>query len=183
MATALLVVDMQMHMAVRTAEGRPRCNPQAEDRVSELLALFRAKGLPVFHVMHSDTDPQSRYRRGMHEAEPMPCAVPADGEEVFWKSGSSGFSRTGLDPAMRRRGVKRVVMIGAVAAYCIASTVRAGSDLGLDIVLPADALLGFDLPAHDGGRIDAETALRVTLATLGSDFARVVTSDQVAGLI
>lgn len=51
------------------------------------------------------------------------------------------------------------------------------------MILPGDALIGFDLPAHDGGRIDAETVLRVTLSLLGADFARLVTADQVAGLV
>lgn len=183
MTTALLVIDMQMHMADRTAAGRPRCNPDAETHVASLLALFRSQNLPVFHVLHHDPDPASPFRQGQHEAEPMPCAVPIDGEQVFWKTGSSGFSGTGLDAALRRAGITRIVLIGAVAAYCITSTTRAGSDLGFDIVLPGDALLGFDLPAHGGGRIDPETALQVTLATLGSDFARVVTTDQVAGLL
>ena len=183
METALLVIDMQMHMADRTASGRPRCNPDAEIHVASLLALFRAKGLPVFHVLHHDLDPESDFQKGKHEAEPMPCAVPIDGEAVFWKTGSSGFSGTGLDAALRRANITRIVLIGAVAAYCITSTTRAGHDLGFDIVLPGDALLGFDLPAHGGGRIDAETALQVTLATLGSDFARVVRSDQVASMV
>lgn len=183
MTIALLVVDMQMHMADRTAAGRPRCNPDAEIHVASLLALFRAKGLPVFHVWHSDTNLNSPFRRGLYEAYPMPCAAPIDGEEVFWKSGSSGFSRTGLDPALRRKGIKQIVMVGAVAAYCITSTARAGFDLGFDIILPGEALLGFDLPAHDGGRIDADTALRVTLATLGSDFAKVVDMQQVRELV
>ena len=183
MTTALLVIDMQMHMADRTASGRPRCNPDAETHVASLLALFRAQGRPVYHVLHHDTDPKSLFQKGLHEAEPMPCAAPAPGEPVFWKTGSSGFSGTGLDAALRRAGITRIVLAGAVAAYCITSTTRAGSDLGFDIVLPGDALLGFDLPAHDGGRIDPETALRVTLATLGSDFARVITTDQVATLL
>lgn len=183
MAIALLVIDMQMHMADRTAAGRPRCNPDAEAHVASLLALFRSRNLPVFHVFHTDTDPTSLFRKGLHEAEPMPCARPIDGEQVFWKSGSSGFARTGLDPAMRRKGITQIVMIGAVAAYCITSTARAGFDLGFDIILPGEALLGFDLPAHDGGRIDAETALRVTLATLGSDFAKVVDIHQVRELV
>lgn len=50
-------------------------------------------------------------------------------------------------------------------------------------MLPGDALLGFALPAHDGGRSDPETALRVTLATLGADFTQGVTTNQVAGLL
>ena len=183
MSTGLLVIDMQMHMADRIASGRPRCNPQAEDHIASLLALFRAKGLPIFHVWHRDSDPTSSYRQGLRGADPMPCALPVEGEEVFWKSASSGFSRTGLDPAMRRKGVKKIVMVGAVAAYCVASTARAGSDLGFDIIVPGDALLGFDLAAPNGGRIDAETVLNVTLATLGTDFARVVATDQVAALV
>lgn len=183
MGTALLVVDMQAFMTARIASGRQRCNPDAEENVARLLALFRASGLPIYHVLHHDSDPALGYRKGWPETEPMPCAAPVAGEQVFWKSGSSGFSRTGLDPALRRNGIKRVMLVGAVAAYCVASTARAGFDLGFEIVLPSDALLGFDLPAHDGGRIDAQTVLRVTLATLASDFAQLVTTDQVAGMI
>ena len=183
MGIGLLVIDMQMQIADRIAAGRQRCNLDAEDHVASLLALFRKKGLPVFHVWHHDTDISSACRRGLQGADPMPCALPIAGEEVFWKSGSSGFSRTGLDPAMRRQGIKRVVIVGAGAAYCVSSTARAGYDLGFDIVLPEDALLSFDLPAHNGGRIDAETALNVTLSTLESDFGRVVMTDQVAALV
>lgn len=183
MGTALLVIDMQMAMMDRIASGRQRCNPQAESHMSGLLALFRGKGLPVFHVMHHDVDPKSTFHKAQPGSLPMPCALPIDGEEVFWKSGSSGFARTGLDPALRRKGIDRIVMIGAVAAYCVASTARAGFDLGFDIVLPGDALLGFDIPTEDGGRIDADTTLRVTLATLGSDFAKVVRADQVAEMV
>lgn len=183
MTIALLVVDMQMKMADRIAAGRPRCNPQAETNIAALLALFRARVLPVYHVLHHDADPASAFRRGLRAADAMPCALPVEGEDVFWKSGSSGFARTGLDPAMRRNGIKRIVLVGAVAAYCIASTARAGFDLGFEVVLPGDALLGFDLPAPGGGRIDPETALQVTLATLASDFAQLVRTDQVAALV
>lgn len=183
MTTALLVIDMQMGMAHRTASGRPRANPEAETHVASLLALFRAKGLPVVHVLHDDPDPASPFRRGAEGAEPMPCAQPLEGEAVVWKSTSSAFAGTGLDALLRRRGIDRIVLVGAVAAFCVTSTTRAGSDLGFQIILPGDALIGFDIPAHDGGRIDAETVLRVTLSLLGADFAQLVTTDQVAALL
>jgi len=47
------------------------------------------------------------------------------------------------------------------------------------VILPGDALLAFDIPAHDGGRIDPETVLRVTLSLLGADFAELVTTEAV----
>jgi nicotinamidase-related amidase len=181
--TALLIIDMQMGMAERTAAGRPRANPHAEAHVAALAALFRARGLPVVHVHHDDADPASPFRRGQPSGAPMPCAEPAPDEVVFWKSGSSAFAGTGLDAHLRRQGIDRLVLVGAVAAFCVTSTCRAASDLGFQVILPGDALIGFDIPAHDGGRIDAETVLRVTLSLLGADFARLVTADQVAGLV
>lgn len=183
MQTALLIIDMQEGMAVRTRSGRPRANPQAEARVADLLALFRDRGLPVVHVFHDDPDPASPFRRGEPEGAPLPCAVPVPGEAVFWKSGSSAFAGTGLDAHLRRQGIGRLVLVGAVAAFCVTSTCRAASDLGFQVLLPGDALIGFDLPAHDGGRIDADTVLRVTLSLLGADFARLVTAGQVAALL
>jgi nicotinamidase-related amidase len=183
MTTALLIIDMQMGMVSRTAAGRPRANPDAEQHIAALAALFRARGLPVVHVHHDDPDPASPFRRDTPEGAPMPCAAPLPGEAVLWKSGSSGFSGTGLDAHLRRRGIDRIVLVGAVAAFCVTSTTRAASDLGFDVILPGDALIGFDIPAHDGGRIDADTVLRVTLSLLGADFARLVTTDQVAGLV
>lgn len=183
MATALLVIDMQMGMARRSAEGRARANPQAEDHVAGLLSLFRAQGWPVVHVHHDDTDPASPFRRGLPDFAPMPCALPVAGEVVLTKSTSSAFAGTGLDAHLRRGGIDRLVIVGAVAAFCVTSTTRQASDLGFAVILPGDALIGFDIPAHDGGRIDAGTVLRVTLSLLGADFARLVTADQVAGML
>lgn len=183
MATALLIIDMQMGMAVRTASGRARANPDAETQVADLLALFRGRGLPVVHVHHDDPDPTSLFRRGAAEGAPMPCAQPIAGEAVFWKSTSSAFAGTGLDAYLRRHGIDRIVLVGAVAAFCVTSTTRSASDLGFSVILPGDALIGFDIPAHDGGRIDAQTVLRVTLSLLGADFAQLVSAREVAALL
>ena len=83
----------------------------------------------------------------------------------------------------RRLGIDRIVLVGAVTAFCVTSSTRAASDLGFQVILPGDALLGFDLPAHDGGRLDAATVHRVTLSLLGADFARLTVTDQVAVLL
>ena len=95
----------------------------------------------------------------------------------MWKHGSSAFHGTGLDARLRAQGIAELVVAGAVAAFCVTSTVRQASDLGYRVLLPQDALLGFDLPAHDGGRIDAGTVFRVTLSLLGADFATLTTVD------
>lgn len=181
MTTALLCIDMQMGMADRIAAGRPQANPEAEAHVATLLALFRARGLPVVHVLHDE--PETPFQRHLPGGAPMPCALPVAGETVLWKSRSSAFAGTGLEALLRGQGTLRIVVVGAVAAFCVTSTVRAASDLGFQVVLPGDALLAFDIPAHDGGRIGAEEVLRVTLSLLGADFARLVTAGQVEGVL
>jgi nicotinamidase-related amidase len=172
---AVLVIDMQEGMADRIRAGRAPVNPAAPDRMARLLTQARAGGLPVIHVHHDDPRPDSPFRKGEPGAEPMPCAAPVGGETVLWKHGSSAFAGTGLDAHLRRLGVTELVVAGAVAAFCVTSTVRQASDLGYRVLLPQDALLGFDLPAHDGGRIDAATVQRVTLSILGADFATLTT--------
>lgn len=181
MTTALLCIDMQMGMAERIASGRPIANAGAEDRVAALIALFRGRGLPVVHVHHDE--PGTPFARDLPTGAPMPCAMPEPGEVVLWKSRSSAFAGTGLDALLRQIGADCLVVIGAVAAFCVTSTVRAASDLGFRVILPGDALLAFDIPAHDGGRIDPETVLRVTLSLLGADFAQLVKADDVVRLI
>lgn len=181
MTTALLCIDMQMGMAERIASGRPIANAGAEDRIAALLAVFRARGLPVVHVHHDE--PGTPFARGLPSGEVMPCAAPVAGETVLWKSRSSAFAGTGLDAHLRQAGIDRLVIVGAVAAFCVTSTTRAASDLGFKVILPGDALLAFDIGAHDGGRIDPDTVLRVTLSLLGADFAQLVTADQVANVI
>ncbi len=177
---AVLVIDMQEGMADRIRAGRPTATPDAPDRIADLLAGARVSGMPVIHVLHDDPHPESPFRKGEPGAEPMPCAVPKAGETVLWKHGSSAFHGTGLDANLKAQGITELVVAGAVAAFCVTSTVRQASDLGYRVLLPQDALLGFDLPAHDGGQIDAGTVFRVTLSLLGADFATLTTVEALA---
>ena len=175
MSRAVLIIDMQDGMADRIRAGRPTATPDAPDRIAALLADARRTGVPVIHVLHDDLDPDSPFRKGQPGAVPMPCATPLPGETVLWKHGSSAFHGTGLDAHLKALGHTELVVAGAVAAFCVTSTVRQASDLGYRVLLPQDALLGFDLPAHDGGQIDAATVFRVTLSLLGADFATLTT--------
>lgn len=180
MSRAVLVIDMQEGMADRIRAGRPTATVDAPDRIAALLTGARGAGIPIIHVLHDDPHLDSPFRRGLPGAEPMPCAVPQPAETVLWKHGSSAFHETGLDAHLKVQGVTELVIAGAVAAFCVTSTVRQASDLGYRVLLPTDALLGFDLPAHDGGRIDAGTVFRVTLSLLGADFATLTSVDELA---
>jgi nicotinamidase-related amidase len=181
MTTALLVIDFQMEMARRIAAGMGHANPEAGARIADLLALFRARGLPVIHIQHHNPDPASRFHKDAPTALIQPCAAPAPGEALFVKSGSSAFAGTGLEPHLRGAGIDRLVVCGAVAAFCVTSTVRAARDLGFRVLLAEDAVLGFDQRDPQGGRLAADVVMAVTLATLHPEFAEVLRVADVAG--
>lgn len=167
---ALAIVDMQMGMQIRIGEGRDCVNPDAPVRVAALVDLFRQKGLRVIHVRHSDTDRDSLFHADAAGYPPMPCAEVVDGEPVFLKHTSSAFASTDLAAYLHAQGVTDLIVTGAVAGFCINSTVRAGADLGFNMTVVEDAVIGFDLPSAGQS---ARVIFDVTMAHLEADFARI----------
>ncbi|EBA15482.1 putative isochorismatase family protein [Roseobacter sp. SK209-2-6] len=176
---ALLVVDMQEEMAIVTASGRQRAIPNAEENIAQLVSGFRRAGLPVVHVMHDDPQPESKFRRDLPSGQPMACSKPIEGEEVFWKTGSSGFTGTRLAEGLAKRGITKLVIVGGVAAFCVNSTARFAANLGFETEVVEDALIAFDMPARKGGMLDAEVVLEVTLSALHAGFGKVLPASEV----
>ena len=169
MDLALVIVDMQRDMQIRLDRGRDCVNPDACAAVARLAATCRAVGVPVIHVRHRQLDPARPFHRDAPGYPPMACAEAADGEAVFEKVTSSAFVGTGLESHLRGAGVTEVIVVGAVAGFCVNTTVRAASDLGFRVTVPTDAVLGFDLP----GRMAARPLFDSTMALLDGDFAQL----------
>ena len=176
MTKALIIIDMQMMMQHRIDAGRDHVNPDAPARIAELAVAFRHKGWPVIHIRHRDENPDSPLH---HEAQgygPMPCAEALENEPVFLKRTSSGFASGDLGAYLRGNGIADLIVTGAVAGFCVNSTVRAGADLGFDMTVARDAVIGFDLPAAN---LSARTIFDVTMAHLEADFAKVVATSSI----
>lgn len=167
---------MQMLMQDRLDAGRDHVNGDAPDKIAALTAGFRGKGRPVIHVRHQEPDPASPMSLGSPAQQVMPCADAVDGEPIFMKCTSSPFASTGMERYLHDNGIKTLIVTGAVAGFCVNTTVRAGSDLGFDMIVVRDAVMGFDMP--DEG-LSARMIFDVTMAHLKSDFADVVDTDTV----
>lgn len=179
MTTALLIIDMQMVMQERLNAGRERVNGEAGEKIAELAATFRAAHKPVIHIRHRDADESSALHETAPGYQPMPCAVARENEPVFIKCTSSGFASTELEGYLHEVGITHLVVAGAVAGFCVNTTVRAGSDLGFKMSVVSDAVLGFDLPdAH----LSARAIFDVTMAHLKSDFAEIVETRQLTAM-
>lgn len=173
---ALLIIDMQMDMQHRIDRGFDCVNPAAGSRITALAEAFRSRGAPVIHIRHHDLDRASSMHRDAAGYPPMPCDSAAPGEAIFDKTTSSAFASTELAPWLRAQGIDDLMVTGAVAGFCVNSTVRAGCDLGFSMTVVEDAVLGFGLP-HAGQT--AQAIFDVTMALLAADFARMTTSAEV----
>lgn len=175
---ALVIIDMQMEMQHRIEAGRDCVNADAPARIAALTEAFRERGLPVIHIRHRDDDPNSPLHADAGGYPPMSCAEAIEGEAVFVKQTSSAFASTNLAAHFQDKGITDLFVTGAVAGFCVNSTVRNGADLGFDVTVVRDAVVGFDLPAEG---MTARVIFDVTMAHLEADFARLTDAAAVIG--
>lgn len=70
----------------------------------------------------------------------------------------SGFAGTGLDAALRERGVRRALVGGLATDYCVLNTVQDALRLGYAVVVLAACCRAVDVHAGDGARALAAMA-------------------------
>ena len=168
---ALLVIDVQKGLD-DPGQGA-RNNPDAEKRIAELLAAWRAAGKPVIHVQHMSTEPQSKLRPGLPGNAIKEEALPIAGEPLFQKNVNSAFIGTDLESYLRAKGIQSLVVVGLTTAHCISTSVRMAANLGFDVTVVADATATHARRAVDGTTYSPELIHNVELAALKDEFATI----------
>ena len=77
---------------------------------------------------------------------------------------------------LRRLGSRTVVLFGITTDQCVSTTARVGANTGYRVILVEDACDCFALPGPDGRLISARDIHLAHVATLGAEFATVVTT-------
>ena len=174
---ALIPVDIQKGLGDEAYWGGKRNNPAFEENVARLLAGARAAAVPIFHIKHDSTEPQSPLRPGQPGNEFSPFAAPIEGEPIFEKSVNSAFIGTSIENFLRDRGIQRLVIFGLTTDHCVSTTTRMAANLGSDVDLVGDACATFPKRNDAGVQFDAQTVHDVNLASLNEEFAKLVTAD------
>lgn len=150
---ALLIIDMQNDFVL---EGKPlkvAGAPAVIPKIQSVLAEFRKRSLPVFHIVRihradgSDVEiiRQERFRgqpfavAGTPGAAVIDALKPRTGEYVVEKTRMSAFIGTELDLMLRTLGVTRLFVCGIQTPNCIRTTVFDGIAYNYPVVLIDDA--------------------------------------------
>ena len=175
--TVLVPIDVQR--GFDDARWGRRNNPSMEENGIELLAAWRAAGLPVVHVRHDSLVAGSPLAPGQPGNDFRDGFEPRPGEQLVAKTVNSAFIGTDLALRLARLDAKSLVVFGITTDMCVSTTVRMASNLGYDTVLVGDACACFGVTGSDGIEVPADEVHRAHLATLHTEFARVVTTQAV----
>ena len=157
----LILIDQQK--AMDHAKWGPRNNPGAEKNIARLLAAWRAAKMPIIHVKHDSTSPDSPFRPGQEGNDFLPLTAPLPGETVVAKKVHSAFIDTDLTRRLEARGRPPLVVCGVLLANSVEATVRNAANLGFSVHLPADACWSCDKRDLTGRLWPAEDVHQLTL--------------------
>lgn len=171
---ALIAIDMQK--AFDDAPWPPRWNSDVDRKGLLLLDRWRSRKLPIFHVRHDSTEPNSTLRPDTPGNALRDGFHPLEGETLIVKTVNAAFIGTDLNDRLRSLGIRTLVAFGISTDMCVSTTVRVGANLGYRMIVVEDACDCFELPGRDGCVIPAKTVHDVHMATLGFEFASVTTT-------
>jgi nicotinamidase-related amidase len=176
MTTALLLVDIQNDYFPDGAMALERMDAAAAN-AARLLAVFRARGLPAFHVRHLSVRPGATFFvPGTPGAEIHPSVAPRAGEPLVEKSFPNSFRGTDLEQRLRAASVDGLVIAGAMSHMCIDATARAAFDHGFKCTVVEDACATRAL--EFGGRsLPARDVHAAFMAALAAPYAKITSTD------
>jgi nicotinamidase-related amidase len=175
--SALLVIDVQDSFKANQQRWNRRNNLQFEDNVAKLIGAYRAVGLPVFYVLHSDED------EGFETSSPyyklMDFMQPRADEAVIHKTTRNCFTSTNLQSLLLAKGVRRLAITGIQMEQCCETSTRVAADLGYAVDFVIDATMTFPIPDWDnpGQELDVKAIEERTIFALRRRFARIIKTE------
>jgi nicotinamidase-related amidase len=178
---ALIIIDMQRGIA-DPALGR-RNNPEAEDNIARLLYAWRDARQPIVHVRHISRSPRSVFWPGQEGAEFQDLFQPRAEEHVVEKNVPDAFINTALERWLRVRHIDDVAIVGVITNNSIEATARTSGNLGFRTLVVADATYTFDKHDYNGVLRPAADVHAMSLANLQEEYATIVRTEQVLGIL
>ena len=180
---ALILVDVQKAFLEKDYPGINRNNHDAEFICGNILSKWRELKLPIIHVRHSSTNPDSKLHKSKPGFEFNDHVKPLDNEVVLTKKVNSAFIGTNLENILNNININTLVFIGMTTNHCISSTVRMSGNLGFETYLISDSTACYNTKGMDGKMIDCNIIYESSLANLSKEFAIIINSNKLFSLL
>jgi nicotinamidase-related amidase len=176
---ALILIDIQQGFDNIPYWGGERNNPDAELNARKLLDHWRANKLPLFHIQHCSTNPNSMLAESNPGNAHKEIVKPLPGEQVIKKTVNSAFIGTDLKERLDAAGIDTVVIVGLTSEHCVSTTARMAGNFGYETFVVADATAAFAKTGIEGEHYSAETIHLTALAQINNEFATVLNTNEV----
>ena len=180
---ALLLVDIQKAFLEKDYPGLIRNNEHAEFICGKILKKWRTLDLPIIHVRHSSTNPESKLHKSRPGFEFNDYVTPLETEMVLTKEVNSAFIGTNLENILIKSHIDTLVIVGMTTNHCISTTVRMSGNLGFDTYLISDSTACYNTKGMNGEIIDCNTIYNSALASLQDEFATVIDSKKLFDIL
>lgn len=179
----LLLIDIQQGIDDFDQSEGKRNNPQAEQNMSKILQFWRKQELPLFHIKHNSTHPDSRLVKGKPGNEIKDIVKPLTTEPVIEKEVNSAFIGTDLQERLKEIEATQLVIMGLTTEHCVSTTTRMAGNLGYETYLISDACAAFDKIGTNGKLYPAEWVHEIEMANLHGEFAEVLETTELLRLL
>jgi nicotinamidase-related amidase len=180
---ALLLVDIQKAFLEKDYPGLIRNNEHAEFICGKILKKWRTLDLPIIHVRHSSTNPESKLHKSRPGFEFNDYVTPLETEMVLTKEVNSAFIGTNLENILIKSHIDTLVIVGMTTNHCISTTVRMSGNLGFDTYLISDSTACYNTKGMNGEIIACNTIYNSALASLQEEFATVIDSKELFDIL
>lgn len=177
--TALLLIDLQKGFENIDHWGGGRNNHEAEKNAAKILNVWRENELPLFHIKHCSTDPNSPLAEGNQGNDFLEATRPLGGEIVIKKNVNSAFIGTDLKAQLDSHNIRKLVIVGLTTDHCVSTSTRMAGNFGFETYLVEDATATFDKIGVNGEKYPAQIIHDTALASLHEEFATVVRSKDI----
>ena len=173
--TALLVIDCQNYFFDPASPAYLPASKRILPRVNKLIALAHDHKWPVVFTIHgpSYSSRNLMLSKWRHLPKGRQCELHQDLKvpnkaKIMHKQYYSAFIGTRLEEFLKKRGISRLVLCGAMTHLCVDTTVRHAFMLGFKPVIVRDACCSKSPALH-----------RAALLALGHGFAKIISTKEI----
>ncbi|MBP2616416.1 cysteine hydrolase family protein [Chryseobacterium jejuense] len=175
---ALILIDIQKGFLDEDYWGGNRNNKDAEKISGKILEKWRELNLPIFHIRHSSTNPQSKLHKSDPGFEFNKNVLPQHDECIITKNVNSAFIGTDLKEKLDAQKINTVVIVGITTNHCVSTTARMAGNFGYETYVISDATAAFDRIGIHGEKYEAELVHLMALANLNEEFATILNAEE-----